>query len=217
LIEATFRTERDKMAEDFVQSDTLIIDLLRTCESLTVADLAAKLQVTATAVRQRLNRLLAQQYVERTSNRGGRGRPSHSYRLSDKGRKKAGSNLADLAFAVWQEVRAIQDPEQRHGLLRRIATRLATMYSGQVNGQTVEERMRSVAAVFSERHVPLRVESNGGGPTLKAITCPYPSLADADRTICAMERMMYSQLLQQDVHQVGCRLDGEPCCTFQCS
>ena len=188
---------------------------LRKREPMTVAQLAETMQVTATAVRQRLNRLLAQGYIERNSYKAGRGRPSHRYGLTDKGRRKAGSNFADLATALWQEVWAVEDAEVRRGLLQRLAKRLAVMYSGQIQGSTLVERMVELSDLFAERRVPLSVEQSDDLPVLTASACPYPDLADDDRSVCAMERALFSQLLGADVHLAKCRLDGEACCTFE--
>jgi len=203
------------MEEDFVSSDSIVLDSLRKREPMTVAQLAETMQVTATAVRQRLNRLLAQGYIERNSYKAGRGRPSHRYGLTDKGRRKAGSNFADLATALWQEVWAVEDAEVRRGLLQRLAKRLAVMYSGQIQGSTLVERMVELSDLFAERRVPLSVEQSDDLPVLTASACPYPDLADDDRSVCAMERALFSQLLGADVHLAKCRLDGEACCTFE--
>jgi len=54
-------------------SDLAVLDLLRTREAMTVVEFAEALGVTATAVRQRLNRLLAQKLIERTATKGGAG------------------------------------------------------------------------------------------------------------------------------------------------
>ena len=201
------------MAEDFVASDTALLDLLRWRPSMTVTELAEAMQVTPTAVRQRLNRLLAQQYIERTATKSGRGRPSHHYQLTDKGRRKAGSNIADLALALWDELRRIPDPQVRQGLLQRLAKRLALLYDDRVQGDTLEERMRSLSAVFAEKRIPLMVDHNGA-PGMTQVSCPYPGLGDEDRTICAMERLLYSELLGEKVHLSRCRLDGQGVCTY---
>ena len=34
---------------------------------------------------------------------------------------------------------------------------------------------------------------------LTAHACPYPELAEEDRTICSLEKMLFSELLRQDV------------------
>lgn len=204
------------MAEAFVTSDVAILDLLRKRDAMSVAELSVVLDVTATAVRQRLTRLMDQGFIERTSERAARGRPSHSYRLTAAGRRKTGSNFADLAIALWEEVRAIKDTEVRRGLLMRISKRLATEYAPHVQGTTTAERMQSVARLFRDRDIPFEVtQVDGELPVLRALACPYPDLAEQDKTICAMERMMFSDLLGENVHLDDCRLDGDKCCTFQ--
>ena len=102
-------------------SDDGLLDLLRKRGALSVAQLAGETQVTATAVRQRLTRLLAHGEIQRKTEKAGRGRPAHRYEITDKGRRKGGNNFGDLATALWQEVKQIEDPEVRRGLLQRIS------------------------------------------------------------------------------------------------
>src|SRR3954464_14573770 len=111
------------MSDDLLHSDKAILDLLRKRDSLTVSELAEAIGVTATAVRQRLTRLLAHGMIRRHATKEGRGRPSHHYALTEKGQRETGANFADLAIALWHEVRAIKDPEIRRGLLQRISSR----------------------------------------------------------------------------------------------
>jgi predicted ArsR family transcriptional regulator len=174
------------------------------------------MEVTATAVRQRLVRLLAQGYIERTIERAGRGRPGHRYSLTEKGRRKTGANFADLAVALWDEIRSIKDVEVRRGLFARLSRRMAEMYADQIEGETIHEKMQAVSALFADKEIPFSVTGEGELPVLTALGCPYPELAEQDRGICAVERMMFSELLGEDVRLTHCRLDGEAsCCTFQ--
>src|SRR5262245_50133125 len=117
-------------------SDSGLLDLLRSRGAMSVSELMAAMDVTATAVRQRLVRLMGQGLVEREAVKAARGRPGHRYRLSDKGRRQAGSNFGDLTLALWQEVRAIKDPQVRGGLLKRLAKTLAGMYGSQLEGRS---------------------------------------------------------------------------------
>lgn len=196
-------------------SDAAILDLLRQAGGLCVADLVEQTGVTGTAVRQRLNRLMGQGLVERQLERAARGRPSHKYRLTEKGLRGTGDNYADLAIVLWNEVRAIQDPEVRRGLLQRLAESLAQRYAGQIEGRTLAEKMQSLSALLGDRDVPFRVEQQSGLPVLTALACPYPDLAQQDRSICAMERMLFSAVLGTGVKLAECRLDGASCCTFE--
>jgi len=203
------------MSLEVESSDVALLDLLRKHGSLSVAQLQSPMQVTATAVRQRLVRLLAQGDIERQTERISRGRPVHRYGLTEKGRRRAGANFADLAIALWQEIREIKDAEVRQGLLQRLSKRLAAQYASQIEGETVEQRMESLAELFRERQIPFEVERSHELPLLRATACPYPDLAEQDRSICSMERLMFSELLGTNVRLSDCRLDGHNCCTFE--
>src|SRR6056297_2684807 len=115
-------------------ADQVILDLLREDQELTVAELAGRMEVTGTAVRQRLGRLMSAGYVCRVAPVEGRGRPKHRYSLTEVGRQAAGSNLRDLATALWSEMRSIPDISVRRGLLQRIAQRMAGSYADEVDG-----------------------------------------------------------------------------------
>lgn len=240
--------------------DDFVLDLLRTKGSLSVLTLAAAMQVTPTAVRQRLSRLMAKGFVERVVFRGARGRPGHRYSITKMGLREFGDNFADLAQILWEEVRSIANEEVRRGLLQRLATRMASRYGEKVGGLSYQERIEWLARALNERRVSCEVVRNalpvadGSGvtnelaathegaanyessaeaglpapnadlskmapslPVLRLYACPYPELAERDRSVCAMEKMMVSQVVGQTVRLSECRLDGATCCTFEAS
>jgi DeoR family transcriptional regulator, suf operon transcriptional repressor len=232
-------TQSQKSAES---SDQGLIDLLRRHDALGISELVAAMQVTATAVRQRLNRLTANGIIERVTTHVPRGRPSHRYSLTEKGRRGSGNNFADLALVMWSEIREIKDPEVRSGLLQRLAKRMAANYATEIHGATSAERIDSIAEFFNSRNVPFQVEyveplpgddraSDQGRadqsdlaknmhqtarlPILTALACPYPDLAEQDRGICALENMVLTELVGERVKLTDCRLDGASCCRFQ--
>src|SRR5215471_10615121 len=153
-------------------SDIALLDLLRKHGPQSIAQLKTNMGVTTTAVRQRLVRLLAQGDIQRQSERLTRGRPIHRYGLTEKGRRRAGANFADLAIALWEEIREIKDVEVRRGLLQRISRRLATLYADQICGSSLEDRMESLAVMFRERQIPFEVDRTGDLPLLQATACP---------------------------------------------
>lgn len=198
-------------------SDARILGLLADGGPQGITALAELTGVTATAVRQRLSRLMRQGLVARELSRHGRGRPSHRYQLTEQARRQTagGNNFADLAMALWQEVRAIRDPEVRRGLFLRLADSLARGYGEQVNGQSLESRLEQIRKLFAERKVPIEIEPRQTGPKLIVVDCPYPELAQRDRSICAMEKLLLSQLLEAPMRLSSCRLDGHACCQFE--
>jgi len=204
--------------------DHAVIDLLRVDDGLGIGALASSLGVTATAVRQRLDRLMRQGLVERSAKGGRRGRPSHAYRLTDSGRRVGGDNFHDLALVLWREIRGIRDAEVRRGLLGRIGSSLAGLHRDEVRGGTPRERLHDVAALMRRNDIACVVEEPaedgpagiraGGLPVLTSYACPYPDLAEQDRGICAAERIMIEQLVGRPVRLDECRLDGGSCCRF---
>lgn len=198
-------------------SDAAVIDLLRLRDSLEVGELAEALGVTATAVRQRLDRLMKTGLVERQAVSKPRGRPSHAYSLTDAGQKLGGDNFRDLALVLWREIRSIRDPQVRSGLIGRIGSSLAAAYRDRLRGVMPAERLASVASLLQERDICCSVErsaAEGGLPVLTSHACPYPDLAEEDRGICAAERVMLQELVGTNVRLADCRLDGGSVCRF---
>lgn len=199
------------------RSDPGVLDLLRKVDSLTVSQLATAMEVTDTAARQRLNRLMGQGLITRTIAHNRRGRPSHHYQLTEKGRRNTGENFADLAITLWEEIRAIPDASVRRGLLGRLARTLSDRYASSIRGTTTTERMQDIERLFNEKNISFSVEQSDALPVLTAHACPYPDLAEQDRAICSLEKTLFSNLLNQDVKLTACRLDGASCCTFEMS
>ena len=123
-------------------SDSVLVELLRKNGKTGVGELASSLRVTATAVRQRLERLMREGIVARevvvNSVDGGssgarrRGRPAHVYALTEKGERTGGDNFRDLAVVLWSEIRRVESPEVRRGLLSRVGSAMAELYGDQV-------------------------------------------------------------------------------------
>lgn len=200
--------------------DAAIVDLLRVEGALGIGELSAALEVTATAVRQRLDRLMRQGLVERQALAGRRGRPAHAYSLTDAGRRVGGDNFRNLALVLWREIRGVRDLDVRRGLLGRIGSALASMHRDEVAGDTAADRLAGVARIMQRRDIACSVESGpagGGLPVLTSHSCPYPDLAEQDRGICAAERTMIEELVGSPVALSECRLDGASCCRFSVS
>ena len=202
------------MSTQVESSDKTMLDYIRREGAVTISALVNEMGVTATAVRQRLQRLMVDGLIQRQTERKSRGRPNHRYSLTEKGERAAGTNFADIALVLWEEVKSVDDPAIRRGLLKRIAGRLVERYRDRVSGGTLGERMTGVARLMDDREIPFEVNSSGELPVLTALACPYPELAKLDRSVCTMEKLMLSEILGENVRLTECRLDGANCCTF---
>jgi predicted ArsR family transcriptional regulator len=197
------------------QNDQAMIALLRKTSSTTVCELTDSMGVTATAVRHRLNRLMTLGLVERSHTAEGRGRPSHHYTLTDKGRRSSANNLGDLAVVLWEEVQKIPDAETRQRVISGAVERLSEKYELQTSGQTVEQRMRSVVEMFAQRQIPISLETRNGLPVIKVDGCPYPTLAEGNQDICEMEKKLLTKVIGYPIDRCQCRQDGDQCCTYE--
>ncbi len=209
------------------ESDAALVELLRTEETPGVGDLAEALGVTATAVRQRLDRLMRDGIVARelvgpgSSGESGsrpRGRPAFGYRLTEKGRRAGGDNFRDLAMVLWREVRGLGAPEVRRGLVSRVGVAMARLYRDRITGESVSARLDDAARIMMDRQIACVVEpadpASGKPAVLTTHVCPYPELAEGDRGICAAERLMLQEIVGARVTLDSCRLDGAECCRF---
>ncbi len=195
-------------------ADTKLLNLLADSGPLAISELISYIEVTNTAVRERLFRLMAEGLVDRELVRGGRGRPGYQYSLSRKARKLMGNNFADLAVVLWQEVLGIEDSQQRQRAIRRIASAFKVLYADAIRGTTLKARMESLRELLEKRRVRCEVDTPEAVPMFTLRDCPYRDLAEVDSTICQIETMLFSQLLGDDIVLSQCRLDGHTCCQF---
>jgi predicted ArsR family transcriptional regulator len=168
-------------SSEYRSSDAALIELLRVENTLGIGDMASRMGVTATAVRQRLDRLMRGGLIGRTTLAGNvagegpddvqstgvndgkrsarlRGRPSHVYSLTEKGQRTGGDNFRDLAIVLWRELRSVREPVVRQGLISRIGSAMASMYRDEVSGDTPRERLESTAKLLQERNISCGVE-----------------------------------------------------------
>jgi predicted ArsR family transcriptional regulator len=195
--------------------DRQLLEALRRRETMTIHDMVELTDVTATAVRHRLSRLMAQGLVERNEQHEGRGRPRYSYRLTEEARVLLGQNYADLAKTLWRELKRFENRAVGMKVLRRVADTLAERYRREMPGQGVQERLRGLQKLLSERGVDVEVDNTGALPVLRQHSCPYYELAEADRTVCGIEMRMFEKALDSDLKLAQCRLDGHRCCEFE--
>lgn len=197
--------------------DQSVLDLLRTNQGMTVQELTTSLDVTATAVRQRLDRLVDANLIERVKKSAGRGRPSYCYELTATGLRYASASYSELATALWQEVMELPSAMQRSRILRRVARRMASGLKDDIPQEGgISERFQAVAGALERRKIPAIVSHSGNLPVLEVLACPYPELTgdDSSRHLCELEQEMLSEAMGQRMKLDCCQLDGHHQCQF---
>jgi predicted ArsR family transcriptional regulator len=219
-------SRHDRQGEPLRWVDSQLLQAMSDNGPTGIGELISKLGVTATAIRQRIDRLLEAGLIDREKVVSGRGRPSFVYRLTERGRWCAGADPTDLAEAMWQEILDLDDPALRSRLLGGVAKRIGRRFAdsfecaGSGGATTLDDRMRHLVDMLAERRIATRIVFDGqplvGLPVLDVPACPYPALRDAteDRSMCRLETEMLSEALGQPIRLSSCLLDGDSVCRF---
>lgn len=200
------------------QSDHEFLSVLQRQSPATVQSLCPSIGVTATAVRQKLLRFQAEGLVTRKVNRQDRGRPCHTYHLTEAGLKEIGDDHAEIAAILWRQMMQISHPEVRQAVLSGVKNALVERFGDFKNGPSLASRLQLLASKMAEQGFDLEftaASSESELPILKEHNCPYHELAVEDSSICELEQSVFSELLGVPVELSSCRLDGHQCCEFQ--
>jgi len=182
--------------------------------AVTVQDLCGTSGVTATAVRMRLVRLQSLGLVDRQTIRAGRGRPHHTYQITEQGRRQLGDNYSELARLLWSELQTIDELDVRQRVTGRIRDAMVRQYGANVRGELLSDRFSQLGAALSERGFSVEVGSEGSLPILRENHCPYHDLAQQDSGICELEQQVFEQVLGIPLKLSSCCRDGHHCCEF---
>lgn len=192
--------------------------MLQRLAPATVQELCEAAGVTATAVRQRLLRLQSDGLVRREVFRQERGRPSHTYELTEAGLRLLGDDHAEIAAVLWREIMRIEQPEVRQAILQRVKEALVRRFGNRRNDTSLVGRLQMLSASLTEHGFDVEVDLRNvehGLPILREHSCPYHELTSEDTAICDLEQSVFSELLGVPVELSSCRLDGHRCCEFQ--
>ena len=177
----------------------------------TITELVAALGVTTTAVRQQVNRLVAEDWLVCRKRRGGPGRPADVFSLTDKARQWFGQSAERLCRLILEEMSGTVGPEQTRAVLARVSARMADDLRAAVDASPEPDAVDALSAALNAQGILAESE---GGTRLTVFTCPFPDLAPDHPEICEMERAAVSRLVGGPVKLDCCRSGGNSRCDF---
>src|SRR6267378_265819 len=183
--------------------------------SVSLADLSRELGVSKMATWKHLVALETKGLVERSSRRGGRGRPRAFFALTDRS-----SSLFPEAYTqmTMSALRFIEEKLGRDGVVRLLKQRAQEVLDS--------NRERMPDAKLKDRVVELvKIRDEGGymaemGHTGKNVVemlehnCPIMAVADEYPEACRVERELFQKLLHADVETSHRVVAGDPMCRF---
>jgi predicted ArsR family transcriptional regulator len=188
----------------------------------TASALAARIGLTATAVRRHLDALLADGLIEerepRTTVARGRGRPARLFGVTDVGRDSFDQGYDDLAAS------ALQFLEQQGGraavadFARQRVAELEARYRPVVDAAPVDARAEALAKALSgdgyaATSRPAAGPGSPAGDQLCQHHCPVAHVAEKYPELCEAETQAFARLLGTHVQRLATIAHGDGVCT----
>ena len=192
-----------------------ILDYLRRHGRGTVKELGKLLGLTSTGIRQHLTVLERDNLVEAREERGRVGRPTLVYSITATADALFPKAYDQLLSVLLEEMRASVGNDQIYQILQRVAGRLAEPHLDRVNGQPLNERVKTAADVLERQGCVTEVSQEDGDYVIDEYSCPFPKAAERDRSVCALHVEFVSLLTDADTRLTRSLLRGESACTYR--
>jgi len=193
-----------------------ILEYLQRQGRATVKELGNLLGLTSTGIRQHLTVLERDGLVDAREERGRVGRPTLVYSLTEKADALFPKTYDALAAVLLEEIRCSQGNERLHDLLHKVAERMAAPYVERIEGRPLPERVRETARIMEEQGCLVDVREAGDGEYyIDEFTCPFPRVAQQDRSVCALHVDFVRVLTGGDTRLTQSLLRGERACCYR--
>jgi predicted ArsR family transcriptional regulator len=183
--------------------------------------LAKRLKISAQAVRQRLDRLLAENLVSFSDQVRGRGRPRRVWSLRPSAASLFPDTHAQLTVDLIRSIRTeLGEPAFARLLQRRAEEITATYQKRLARERTVAKKLAALAEIRSSEGYMARLEElPGEGFLLVEDHCPICAAAIACQGFCSIELEIFQNLLGPDwrVERQDHLLSGARRCTYRIS
>jgi predicted ArsR family transcriptional regulator len=191
-----------------------ILRLLQRQGPQDIKSLEASLGVSANAVREQLQHLLASGLIVTAKARRGAGRPAHVYSLSEKARQLVPQAYDVLLKMLIEQIVSEEGAARAQQLLNAVGDKLADDVAGGVTSADLQEQVRKVTAALDQRGMPIAIHDHEEVVALQEWSCPYYNVAREHQGICEMEQRMLERALDAQVTIAERMVDGYAGCRF---
>jgi predicted ArsR family transcriptional regulator len=205
-------------AGDFMEQGTdrstrnVIVTLIKTHGTRSVAELAQELGVTEMAVRRHLHVLERDGLVTATLVRQAMGRPMNIYSLTAAADELFPKKYHHLALDLLEEL----DAADVEALFEKRKAKLYERYEGRMRGKTLPERVQELAGIQNANGYMVQWhEAEPGQYELSEHNCPIAQVATPYQQACSCELALFRQLLQADVERTECLAKGGGKCVYR--
>lgn len=192
----------------------IILHTIKLRNQATVNELAEAADVSPVTVRHHLNALQADSLLKSDSVRRKVGRPYHVYSLSKKGHELFPKRYARLSTRLLEELKKQFPPEVITELFHNVVAGIVDEHREEFEGLAFEERLSYLVDMLAEEGFLARWEKVDDKYHLIEYSCPYISVGEEHMEICSFDKELIISVLNTEVKQHSCMLNGDQCCEF---
>ncbi|MBK7454238.1 MAG: winged helix-turn-helix transcriptional regulator [Anaerolineales bacterium] len=193
--------------------DKILQTLLQKPRS-TINTLAEAVGINPISVRHHLTNLQMEGLVEGQEERHGVGRPRLVYILTDDGMEHFPTRYMQLTTRLLAQMKDTMPGPVVAKLFNQIAEDMASHYSKDMQGLSMEERLNFVKEMLGREGFTVEWEKKGGQYEIHEITCPYYQIGVAHPEVCTVDQTLISKMLALPANKVQCILSGAAHCTY---
>ena len=191
-----------------------ILHTIKTEHEVTVDDLAVAADVSPVTVRHHLNALQADNLVTVQTVRRSVGRPHYVYSLSDAGQELFPQKYYQLSSRLIDQLKQRFSPEVVTELFNGVASRIMAEHQGKFEHLPFEDKLTYLTDLLSEEGFLAEWEKTEDGYRLIEYSCPYLSVGEEHSEVCGFDRNIILGVLQTEIQQHSCMVEGDSCCQF---
>jgi len=194
----------------------LLKSLLEYKAGLTVEELARRLGITRTAVRQHLTGLERDRLVEQVGTRPSGGRPEQVYALGEKGRELFPRHYDWFAQLLIESICEETGPERLGDRLERLGRQVAQQLYGHATAQaSIDDQTRRLVDHMATLGYGAQVaNAEDQTPAIEANNCIFHQLASRYPQVCRFDLGLMSAFTNATVEHQECMVRGGAVCRF---
>src|SRR5258706_14662843 len=193
--------------------EKILQTLLRKPRS-TINELAEVVGINPISVRHHLTNLQMEGLVEGQEERHGVGRPRLVYSLTEDGMEHFPTKYLRLTTRLLAQMKDSMPGPVVAQLFSQIAEDMASEYSSEVQGMSMEERLEFVKEMLAQEGFTVEWEKKGTDYQIHEISCPYNQIGIAHPEVCTVDQTLISKMLALPASKVQCIFDGAAHCTY---
>lgn len=180
----------------------------------TINALAEAVGINPISVRHHITNLQMEGLVEGHEERHGVGRPRLVYVLTDEGMERFPTRYMQLTTRLLSQMKDTMPGPVIAKLFNQIAEDVASQYSKDMQGLSMEERLDFVKDMLGREGFTVEWEKKDGQYQIHEISCPYYQIWIAHPEVCTVDQTLISKMLALPANKVQCILSGAAHCTY---